>query len=169
MAITEKTIVIPNVPGRLTIDVYFSLLAAITSLRSSCPRRNVGAVLVANNKVISTGYNGAPSGLPHCIDEGCLMHEGHCIRTTHAEINALVQARQTGDTLYCTDKPCLMCFKSILNHGVKRIVYLRRYNDPARELFLDAHSLYKMIDNLYYLATQEEYDMCLNILKAGEK
>lgn len=90
-------------------DTYFLLIAKIIALRSTCTRAQVGALIVDNdNRIIATGYNGAPSGEPHCIDIGCLEQDGHCIRTVHAEENALMQASEScmdvdGYTLYYWD------------------------------------------------------------------
>ncbi len=104
-------------------------LAKIIATRGTCDRARVGAVLVKNKRIISTGYNGAPPGLPHCDGpDGHLMEEGHCIRTVHAEENTILQAAAVGgvsaegSTLYTTHSPCYHCTKKILVAGVKRVV-----------------------------------------------
>lgn len=126
---------------RLSIDAYFLTIAIAASLRSTCNRRAVGAVLVKERRVISTGYNGAPPGLEHC-GEKHVMFDGHCINTIHGEQNALIAARDQGDHLYCTDQPCIMCFKLALAHNPDIIVvYLRKYPDLARDHFIERHGL----------------------------
>ncbi|MFQ6020492.1 MAG: cytidine/deoxycytidylate deaminase family protein [Candidatus Aenigmatarchaeota archaeon] len=124
-------------------DEYFLSIAKEVSKRGTCPRLNVGSIIVRDKRIISTGYSGAPKGLPHCHDVGCLMvkstdHTGkikeHCWRTAHAEQNAIVQAAMhgastEGATLYTTDEPCLICAKMIINAGIKRVVCARPYHD----------------------------------------
>ncbi len=125
---------------RLSKDNYFLVLAQAAALRSTCPRRQVGAVLVSEGDVAATGYNGSSPGKEHCQDIGCLMVDNHCVRTTHAEQNALGRGKR-GDTLYCTDCPCLMCLKLALTNGVSRIVYIRRYDSDERDLFVAENKL----------------------------
>ncbi|MFO8060602.1 MAG: cytidine/deoxycytidylate deaminase family protein [Bacillota bacterium] len=122
-------------------DEYFLNIAQTVSTRSTCPRRTVGAVIVRDRQILSTGYNGAPRGLPHCTEVGCLMRDGHCVRASHAEMNAIAQAalhgvRVAGATLYCTDKPCLMCSKLLINAGIEKIVYMRDYPDQVSDQML---------------------------------
>jgi dCMP deaminase len=117
-------------------------LAMMTSMRSTCLRRQVGAVIVRDRQVVSTGYNGSPKGTAHCLEIGCLREslgipsgERHeMCRGSHAEGNAIAQAARMGiatdgATLYCTDEPCSFCTKSILHAGVARVVYMRPYPD----------------------------------------
>ena len=115
-------------------DDYFMALARIIATRSTCDRLRAGAVLVKDNRIISTGYNGSPPGLPHCDgEEGHLMEEGHCIRTIHSEHNCLLQAAKMpgasteGSTLYTKSSPCMHCCKYIVACGVKRIVLGKIY------------------------------------------
>lgn len=110
-------------------DDYFMALAKIVATRSTCDRARAGAVLVKNRRIISTGYNGAPPGLPHCDGPaGHLMEEGHCIRTLHGEENAILQVAAVGGvstegaTLYTTFSPCYHCAKKIIMAGIKRVV-----------------------------------------------
>ena len=116
-------------------DEYFMRIAAEVARRSTCLRRNVGAVLVMEKRILATGYNGAPRGLPHCAETGCLRElrnvpsgERHELcRGLHAEMNALLQAaaygiRIFGATLYSTNFPCSLCTKMLINCGVRRIV-----------------------------------------------
>jgi dCMP deaminase len=105
--------------------------------RSTClrPREidgQVGAILVKEGRVISTGYAGSPRGMPHCLDEGCLMDGDACVRTIHAEANAIAFAAKSGTstdgtTMYCTLAPCLSCAKLIINSGVKEVIFLNDY------------------------------------------
>lgn len=115
-------------------DEYFLHMAALAATRSTCPRRRVGAVLVREQRVIATGYNGSLRGQPHCTEAGCLMVDGHCKRTVHAEINALLQCayhggRSAGGVLYSTTFPCLDCSKALVQAGVVRLVYRDAYPD----------------------------------------
>ncbi len=128
---------------RLDKDEYGMAIARAVALRSTCPRRAVGAVLMKDGRIISTGYNGAPPGMKPCLDRGsCLMFEGHCINTIHGEMNALLRARETGDTLITTDQPCLPCLKACLSHNRDiKIVYWRKYEDPARDHFMVNHAI----------------------------
>ncbi|NMP22594.1 deoxycytidylate deaminase [Sulfobacillus harzensis] len=117
---------------------YFLEMSLLVATRSTCPRRQVGAVLVRDQRVIATGYNGAPHGQPHCTEVGCLMENGHCVRTIHAELNALLQCARYGIAtqgvdLYCTDMPCRYCARALVQAGVERIFYLRPYESPETE------------------------------------
>lgn len=109
-------------------------MAKLVRTRATCPRRRVGAVLVRENRIIATGYNGSIKGAPHCDDVGCLMVDDHCVRTVHAEINAILHCAvygvsSVGATLYCTDFPCVNCAKALVQAGVRRIVYESPYPD----------------------------------------
>ncbi|WEV54804.1 deaminase [Leuconostocaceae bacterium ESL0723] len=126
---------------RISWDQYFIAQSAILSTRSTCNRLHVGAILVRDNRIIASGYNGAVSGTPHCTEVGDLMVDGHCVRAVHAEQNALMQAAKMGipvdnTELYVTDVPCLECTKLLLQAGITKINYMRNYrNDPfAAEL-----------------------------------
>jgi dCMP deaminase len=110
--------------------------------RSTCPRAAVGAVIVRDKRILTTGYNGAPSNLPHCTEAGCLMVNGHCVRTLHAEQNAIIQGALHGvdvsdSTIYVTHQPCLVCAKMIINAGVERVVYAGHYPDEIACGFLE--------------------------------
>lgn len=109
-------------------------IARQVATRSTCDRKHVGAVIVRDRMILTTGYNGSIRGLPHCDDVGHLMEEGHCVRTTHAEANALVQAARNGVSvdgagIYVTASPCFGCFKLIANAGLIRIVFGEFYRD----------------------------------------
>ena len=118
---------------RIDWDQYFMVQAALLASRSTCKRLSVGAVLVRDKRIIAGGYNGAVSGDDHCIDEGCYLRDGHCVRTIHAEMNAILQCARfgmstDGASLYVTDFPCLQCTKSLLQAGIKVIKYIRNYH-----------------------------------------
>ncbi|WP_288296732.1 cytidine/deoxycytidylate deaminase family protein [uncultured Pyramidobacter sp.] len=127
-------------------ESYFMTLALVAATRSTCLRRQVGAVIVRDGQIISTGYNGAPKGTPHCFETGCLRTklgipsgERHEIcRGSHAEMNAIAQAASVGvstagASLYCTHSPCSFCTKAIINAGIRRVVYLYSYPDELAE------------------------------------
>lgn len=127
-------------------DTYFMDMARLASRRSSCLRRAVGAVLVKDRRLLATGYNGVPSGVTHCEVTGCLRErlgvasgERHELcRGLHAEQNAIIQAAFhgvsiRGAVLYCTNLPCIICAKMLINAGVRRVVYLDGYADSLTE------------------------------------
>src|SRR2546423_14366558 len=121
-------------PMRASWDEYFMGIARQAATRSTCPRKHVGAVIVRDRTVLSTGYNGSIRGLPHCEDDGCVMEDGHCITTVHAEANAILQAAKNGVSvdgaeLYTTASPCWNCFKLIANAGIRTIYYGEFYRD----------------------------------------
>ncbi len=122
-------------------DTYFLEIARTVATRATCPRASVGAVLVRDKRILTTGYNGAPPGVAHCTDVGCTMVDNHCQRATHAEANAIVQGALhgvglKGATAYCTHQPCSGCTKLLLSAGVTRIVYQDAYPDAVAELLL---------------------------------
>ena len=119
---------------RIDWDQYFMIQAALLASRSTCNRLSVGAVLVRDKRIIAGGYNGSVSGDAHCIDDGCYLRDGHCVRTIHAEMNAILQCAKfgistDGASLYVTDFPCLQCTKSLLQAGIKEINYIRNYHN----------------------------------------
>jgi dCMP deaminase len=133
-------------------DSYFMEIAGVIAERSTCLRRKVGAVLVKDKRLLTTGYNGAPAGLEHCRETGCLRQihnipsgERHeFCRGLHAEQNAIIQGAIHGVSikgadLYCTHHPCSMCAKMLVNAGIKRVVLKENYPDPlAVEIFQEA-------------------------------
>lgn len=126
----KSTTIIPN---RLDNDNYFMSIAKVVSLRSTCPRANVGSVIVKDNRLISTGYNGSPSGHKHCIDEGCYLIDNHCKRSVHAEVNAICSCARLGiglkgASIYVTHFPCIDCTHQIIQSGIKRVYYLENYS-----------------------------------------
>ncbi len=119
---------------RATWDEYFMRIAREVATRSTCDRKQVGAVIVRDKCILATGYNGSIRGLAHCDEAGHLMEDGHCVRTVHAEANAIVQAarngvRIEGAAIYVTASPCWSCFKMIANAGLTRIIYGTFYRD----------------------------------------
>ncbi|QTM99889.1 ComE operon protein 2 [Sediminibacillus dalangtanensis] len=130
---------------RISWNQYFMAQSHLLALRSTCQRLMVGATIVRDKRIIAGGYNGSVSGSVHCIDEGCYVIDGHCVRTVHAEINALLQCAKfgvatEGAELYVTHFPCLQCCKSIIQSGIRKVYYAADYkNHPyAIELFQDA-------------------------------
>ncbi len=123
-------------------DNYFMNIANEVAKRSTCERAQVGAVIVKEKRILTTGYNGSPRGLPHCSEVGCLMDNEHCVRTLHAEQNAIIQAALHGviterATIYVTHQPCFLCAKMIINAGLIRIVYDNEYPDDRSRDFLE--------------------------------
>ncbi len=119
---------------RLDWDRYFMSVARVVSTRATCDRRRVGAVIVRDRTILSTGYNGSVAGLPHCDDVGHMIEDGHCVATIHAELNAVIQAarngvRIEGASIYITASPCWNCFKVLANAGIQRICYGVFYRD----------------------------------------
>lgn len=122
-------------PGWLEI---FTRIASTMSERSTCPRAQTGAVITSSdNHILATGYNGSPSYVPHCIDVGCHIVDGHCVRAIHSETNALLQAAKIGvsvrgGTIYCTHRPCIHCAKMIAQAGITGIVFLQEYDSDGQ-------------------------------------
>ena len=113
-------------------DTYFMNIARVVAERSTCDRAFVGAIIVLDKRILTTGFNGSPAGLAHCDEEGHLLVDGHCVRTIHAETNAIIQAAlhgvsTRGATCYVTHFPCINCAKTLINAGVVRIVYAEPY------------------------------------------
>ncbi|MEN8781249.1 MAG: cytidine/deoxycytidylate deaminase family protein [Desulfobacterales bacterium] len=141
-----------RVTQRPSWDTYFMNITALVAQRSTCTRRAVGAIIVKDKRILSTGYNGAPSGIRHCLEVGCLREslqvpsgERHELcRGIHAEQNAIIQAAYHGVSvnnavLYCTNQPCAICAKMIINAGIKKIYYQSGYTDAlAQEMLSEA-------------------------------
>lgn len=138
--------------NRPSWETYFMEIALLVARRSTCLRRVVGAVIVKDKQILSTGYNGAPSGVRHCIETGCLREQlkvpsgqrHELCRGIHAEQNAIIQAAYHGvsikdATLYCTNLPCSICSKMIINAGIRRVLYQSGYADSmSQEMFDEA-------------------------------
>jgi len=126
---------------RMTRSEYFMQIAVLASKRGTCSRLNVGCVIVKDRRIISTGYNGSPPGLPHCEERGCIVLPGkhkHCRRSVHAEWNAIISASMNGvspvdSTVYITAQPCYECLKILASCKVRKIIFLKEYR-PDREL-----------------------------------
>jgi dCMP deaminase len=133
-------------PERPSWDDYFMQITFQVAKRSTCPRAAVGAVIVRDKRILTTGYNGSPTGLAHCTEAGCLMVNGHCVRTLHAEQNAIIQGALhgvdvSGSTIYVTHQPCLVCAKMIINAGIEQVVYAGEYPDEIACGFLEEAGL----------------------------
>ena len=130
--------------NRPTWDEYFLKLAMLASERATCPRMHCGCVLVKSRFVLATGYNGSLPGQPHCYDVGCLIVDNHCVRTNHAEINALVQATTHGVNIkgaaaYITNMSCTNCAKALIAAGIERVVVFSDYHETlATKFFTDS-------------------------------
>ena len=139
--------------NRISWDEYFMEMAKLAAKRSTCLRRQVGAVIVQDKHVVATGYNGAPKGIPHCAEMGGCYREKNNVpsgerhelcRALHAEQNAIIQAATyaqgiDGATIYITHQPCVICAKMIINAGIRRVIYQEGYPDPfSLELFGEA-------------------------------
>ena len=126
-------------------DEYFLKLAMLASERATCPRMHCGCVIVKDKNVVATGYNGSIPGDDHCEDVGCLVVDNHCLRTNHAEINALMQAAKQGksvdgSTVYVTNMPCTTCAKALIAAGIVRVVIFSDYHDTlATDFFAKAN------------------------------
>jgi dCMP deaminase len=138
---------------RVSWENYFMRIATDVATRATCPRKHVGAVIVRDRTILSTGYNGSIKGMPHCDDEdvGCMMEDGHCVATIHAEQNAIIQAAKNGtmingSTIYTTASPCWPCFKMITNAGIKRIVFAEFYREE--KVFAAAEQIGITLDHL---------------------
>jgi len=119
---------------RVSWEEYFMNIAKEAATRSTCPRKAVGAVIVKDKTILSTGYNGSIRKMPHCEEIGCMMENSHCVATIHAEANAIIQSAKNGVAIdgaeiYTTASPCWNCFKLIANSGIKKIYYGEFYGD----------------------------------------
>lgn len=134
---------------RPTWDQYYMEMAEVAKKRSTCNRRQVGAVIVKNQRILASGYNGAPSGITHCDEAGCLRAElkvpsgerHELCRGLHAEQNAIIQAALHGvgikdSTIYVTHMPCIICTKMMINAGIKKLIYKGDYPDSLSEQML---------------------------------
>jgi len=139
---------------RPSYDEYFMEMAHVVKKRSTCLRRQVGAILVKHKHILSTGYNGAPKGLAHCSEVGCLREKMHVpsgerhelCRGLHAEQNAIIQAAVFGTSikgsiLYCTNTPCVVCAKMLINAGVTEIIYAGDYPDELAQNILSESNI----------------------------
>ena len=145
---------------------YFMAIAELVSTRSTCLRRKVGAVIVKNKRILATGYNGAPTGIKHCEETGCLREKlnvpsgqrHELCRGLHAEQNAIIQAAYhgveiNGSEIYCTNLPCIICTKMIINAGIKKIYYKEGYPDELSKSMLQEANI-----ELIKISEKEEED-----------
>lgn len=168
----ERTL--PIVPW----DKYFLNIAAVVATRSSCSRRQVGAVIAKDNHLLATGYNGTPSGIKNCNEGGCPRCAGNapsgtslneCI-CSHAEENAIVQAARhgvtiEGGTIYCTISPCIHCAKMIINAGLKKVFFSNWYNEPVVSLDPVPEGFATLEDPIIYkYRLKYEADVATNLL-----
>jgi dCMP deaminase len=121
----------------------FLVIASVVGQRSTCPRAGVGALIVKDGRIISMGYNGSPSKQPHCYDVGCQIEHDHCVRTIHAEANAIAFAARAGvrtedATMFTTHGLCLKCAHLCVSAGIREVVYRYKYDDVGLELLFDA-------------------------------
>ena len=147
-------------------DEYFLKLAMIASERSTCPRMHCGCIIVKDKHVIATGYNGSLPGQPHCEDDECMVVNNHCIRTAHAEINALAQATNhgggvRGSTAYLTNMSCTDCAKAMIASGIKRIVVFSDFHDTKATQFYTESGV--EIDKQEMPSTKIDYETVLGI------
>ena len=136
--------------GRVDWHTYFMNIARQAATRATCERKHVGAVIVRDRTILSTGYNGSIRGMPHCDDVGHMIENDHCVATVHAEANAIIQAakngvRIDGSEIYTTASPCWNCFKLIANAGIGSIYYGEFYRDE-RSIEVAAQIGIKLID-----------------------
>lgn len=149
---------------RISWDQYFMAQSHLLAMRSTCTRLMVGATIVRDKRIIAGGYNGSVTGGVHCIDDGCYVIDGHCVRTVHAEANALLQCAKfgvatEGADIYVTHFPCLQCTKQLIQSGIQTVYYAEDYkNHPySEQLFKEAGVKTKQVV-LEYLAVDENYE-----------
>lgn len=143
-------------------DEYFLKVAMLVSERATCPRMHCGCVLVRDRQILSTGYNGSIPGDKHCEDDGCIIVDNHCIRTIHAEMNAILQCSSHGisthgSTAYITNMPCTNCSKALITSGIKEIVIFSDYHDTLAEEFFKKANV--NIKRLSIPSKNIEYDL----------
>ncbi|MHC1737055.1 MAG: cytidine/deoxycytidylate deaminase family protein [Ignavibacteriaceae bacterium] len=143
-------------------DQYFLKVAMLVSERATCPRMHCGCVLVRDRQILSTGYNGSIPGSEHCEDVGCLVVDNHCVRTIHAEMNAILQCSSHGvntkDSIaYVTNMPCTNCAKALIAAGIKEIVIFSEYHDTMAEEFFEKAG--RKLRRLEMPETEIEYDL----------
>lgn len=141
---------------RVDWDEYFMNIAEQVASRSTCDRKNVGAVIVRDKMILSTGYNGSIRGAPHCDDAGHDMEHDHCVRTAHAEANSVAQAAKNGvninnSEIFVTASPCLTCFKLVANSGIKTVHYKEFYRDERITTYANQAGI-----RLHYMGTQKK-------------
>jgi dCMP deaminase len=163
---------------RISWNEYFLAQSHLLALRSTCTRLTVGATIVRDKRIIAGGYNGSIAGGDHCIDKGCYVIDNHCVRTIHAEMNALLQCAKfgvptSGSDIYVTHFPCLQCCKAIIQAGIKTVYYAEDYkNHPyALELFSTANVHVEQVKSSHSINwnNQEKTDFVTLLLSELEK
>lgn len=153
--------------NRIPWDQYFMSQSLLISMRGTCTRLSVGATIVRDRRVISGGYNGSVSGDVHCSEVGCKVVAGHCIRTIHAEVNAILQCAKfgvptDGADMYVSYFPCLQCTKTIIQAGIKKLYFLHDYNNNEYAIELLEHAGIKVIQidmpKDFFLELHEKFD-----------
>jgi dCMP deaminase len=139
----------PTTDGRQPWGNYFMNLAECVATRSTCSRLKVGCVFVEDNRILTTGYNGALPGRKHCDEVGCLLHENHCVRGPHAEQNAVAQAAQHGvslkdSTLYVNFLPCIRCYVLVLAAGCKAVYYKEKYGTTPMDIYYQLQGMSRL-------------------------
>lgn len=158
----EKEIMTYDRKGRPSWDEYFLKVAMLVSERATCPRMHCGCVLVRDKQILSTGYNGSIPGDEHCEDVGCLIVDNHCVRTIHAEMNAILQCSThgistAGSTAYVTNMPCTNCSKALITAGIKEVVIFSDYHDTLAEDFFKKAGVEVL--RISMPSTKIEYDL----------
>ncbi|KXH87384.1 ComE operon protein 2 [Sporosarcina sp. HYO08] len=164
---------------RITWDQFFMAQCHLLAVRSTCTRLAVGATIVRDHRIIAGGYNGSISGGDHCIDHGCYVVDNHCVRTIHAEMNALLQCSKygipvAGSTLYVTHFPCLQCSKAIIQAGIRRVLYATDYKNDvyAMKLFAQAGVSVQQIpfnEGKIDFSSEEKYSLFEEMLSTMQK
>jgi dCMP deaminase len=157
-AIARRTGIL-NMANRSSWHEYFLTIASTVASRATCPRLQVGSVIVKDKRIIGTGYNGSTSDSPHCTDVGCLLVNNSCQRTVHGETNALLQCAKHGTSvdgaaIYITHEPCMNCLKHIITSGIREIYFKSRYGTSDMQTKLDQLGIKKSFsdgsDEHYY-------------------
>lgn len=148
--------------NRPSWDNYFLKVAMLVSERSTCPRMHCGCVLVKDRQILSTGYNGSIPGDDHCDEAGCLVVDNHCVRTIHAEMNAILQCSShgvntKGSTAYVTNMPCTNCSKALIAAGIKEVFIFSDYHDTLAEDFFAKAKI--LINRIEMPDTEIRYDL----------
>ncbi|WP_409251433.1 ComE operon protein 2 [Bacillus sp. SCS-153A] len=162
--------------SRISWNHYFMAQSHLLALRSTCTRLTVGATIVRDKRIIAGGYNGSIAGGVHCIDEGCYVIDNHCVRTIHAEMNAILQCAKfgvptDGAEIYVTHFPCLQCCKALIQAGIKKVFYAENYkNHPyAIELFEQAGVHTEQVPFEKDGSTEREQKLSRDMLKRLEE
>jgi dCMP deaminase len=158
---------------RISWDQYFMAQSQLLALRSTCTRLTVGATIVRDKRIIAGGYNGSIAGGKHCIDDGCYVIDNHCVRTIHAEMNAILQCAKFGvptadAEIYVTHFPCLQCCKSIIQAGIKSVYYAEDYKNHPYAIELLAQAGVKTEKVLYDNSEKEKRKYVLSLLSTLE-